>query len=274
MSNHRCIVDDFGGENHPYGYCIKPLDEMIDYDKIDRQSGAFNMVGISEGAAGIVNYATALVSDPGKAIANECRGKLGNRYALRSKIKCKNMDENVHVYINNVADYNFLTQRKDDKIGIIPAAVGSALSINGLPLIQALYEDPKQDCIKVNLPCHLIDKNNSANNFTGPVENVPITVRQYDNLLTTNSITPTPEQRAFRENLKNAENLEAETYTNLNETIHNYLDNNPYLLQNFPSKKLQINDYNNNDQDLLFNLYYLFLSVFLLFLIFKIINKK
>ena len=35
--------------------------------------------------------------------------------------------------------------------GIIPATVGSALQINGLPLIQALYEDPEQNCIKVNL---------------------------------------------------------------------------------------------------------------------------
>ena len=270
MSNHRCIVDDFGGEKHPYGYCIKPLDQMIDYDKIERQSGAFNMIGISEGAQGIVNYATALVSDPKNAIANECGGKLGNRYVLKSKLKCKNMDENVHVYINNVADYNFLTQRKDSKIGIIPATVSSALQINGLPLIQALYEDPKQDCIKVNLPCHLVDKNDSANNYSGDVNDVPITVKQYDDLISNDHIKPTAQQRAFRENLKKNDN--GETYTNLHESIYDYLDNNPYLI---PSKNLEINENENeNEEDLISNLYYLFLTVFLLFLLFKIIHKK
>lgn len=268
MSNHRCIVDDFGGEKHPYGYCIKPLDQMIDYDKIRRESGAFNMVGISEGAQGIVNYASALVSDPRNSIANECGAKLGNRYALRSKMKCKNMDENVHVFINNVADYNYLTQREDTTIGIIPATVGSALQINGLPLIQALYEDPEQNCIKVNLPCHLVDKNDSANNYTGDVEDVPITVSQYDELEATGRIKPTAAQRAFREKLRN-ENFES--YTNLHESIHNYLDNNPYLLQ---SKNLEIDEDDSYDEDLLFNLYYLFLSAFLLFLVFKIIHKK
>lgn len=268
MSNHRCIVDDFGGEKHPYGYCIKPLDEMIDYDKIERESGAFNMVGISEGAQGIVNYATALVSDPRNAIANECRSKLGNRYALRSKMKCKNMNENVHVFINNVADYNFLTEREDTTIGIIPATVGSALQINGLPLIQALYEDPQQNCIKVNLPCHLVDKNDSANNYSGYVNDIPITVSQYDELEYSGRIKPTATQKAAREKLRNKN---TDGYTNLHESIHNYLDNNPNLL---PSKNLEIDEDNSHDEDLLFNLYYLFLSAFLLFLVFKIIHKK
>jgi hypothetical protein len=271
MSNHRCIVDNIGGEKHPYGYCIKPLDEMIDYGKIRRDSGPANMVGIKEGAKGIVNYATALVSDPRKAIANECGGKLGNRYVLKSKMKCKNMSENVHIYINNVADYNFLTQRKDNKIGIIPATVGSALQINGLPLLRALYEDPNQDCIKTTIPCHLIDKNDSANNYTGNVDNVPITVRQYDELVENKQINPTQEQRDFRESLNNEKN--PDSFTNLHESIYNYLDENPQLL-NIKKNSLPIKELDNSNQDILFNLYYLFLSIFFLFLLFKIMNKK
>lgn len=268
MSNHRCIVDDFGGENHPYSYCIKPLEQMIDYDKIRRQSGAFNMVGITEGAQGIVNYATALVSDPRNAIANECQAKLGNRYVLKSKLKCKNMNENVHTYINNIIDYNFITQREDSSIGIIPATLGTAMNINGQPLVTALYDDPEQNCIKVNLPCHLVDKNDPANNYSGDVTDVPITVRQYDELVSIGKINPTSEQIAFRESLKNENN---EGYTNLHESIHNYLNQNPELL---PLKKEDSNNSDNLDEELLFNLYYLFLSIFILFLVFKIINKK
>ena len=268
MRNHRCIVDDTGEVKHPYAYCIKPLDQMIDYEKIRKRSSATNMVGVTEGAQGLVNYATALVSDPRNAIANDCTGQWGNKYVLRSKIKCKNMDENIHTYINNVVDYNYLTEREDEAIGIIPATISSAVKINGLPLINALYEEPQQDCIKVKLPCHLIDKNNHLNNYSGYVEDVPIKVSQYDELEATGRIEPTPEQRAFRENLRDQN---SEGYSNLYESIYNYLDNNPNLL---PSQNFEINKNSNFDKDLLFNLYYLFLSVFLLFLLFKIIHKK
>mgnify|MGYP001284721812 CR=1 FL=1 len=271
MSNHRCIIDDFGGEKHPYGYCVKPLDQMIDYGKIRRDSNGGNMVGISEGAQGIVNYATALVSNPQNAIANECGGKLGNRYVLKSKMKCKNMDENVHVYINNVADYNFLTQRKDPNIGIIPATVGSALQINGLPLIRALYEDPKQECIKTTIPCHLVDKKNPNNSYSGDVDNVPITVRQYDELVENNQINPTKEQRDFRESLNNEANTDK--FTNLHESIYSYLDENPQLF-NIKNDALPIKELDNSNNDLLFDFYYLLLSIFFLFLLFKIMNKK
>jgi len=278
MSNHRCIVDDVGGETHPYGYCIKPLDQMIDYDKIRSNSGAFNMVGITEGAQGIGNYASALVSDPRNAIANECGGKLGNRYVLRSKMKCNNMDENIHVYINNVADYNYLTERKDTTIGLIPATIGSALQINGQPIMQALNDDPKQDCIKANIPCHLVDKKNSSNNYTGTVDNVPITVKQFDELVKNNQINPTASQLEARESLKKEkekkeESLKKEELTNLHESIHSYLDENPQLL-NIKNTNQHVKLSDNNNDNLLDDLYYLSLSIFLLFLLFKIANKN
>lgn len=270
MSNQsRCIIDDFGGKNHPYGYCIKPIEEMIDYEYIRKKSRAFNMTGITEAISAIVNYTTALVTNPSKAIASECRNQLGNKYVLKSKSKCKNMNENVHYYINNIVDYNPLTKRYEPSPGIVPAAIRSALAINGIPLIKALYEDPEQNCIKVDLQCHIVYENDSVNNYTGPVNDVPITVSQYDELIANKRIKPTPAQKTFREELEKNEN--SENYTNLHESIHNYLDNNPNLL---PSKNLEIEEDNSYDEDLLFNLYYLFLSAFLLFLIFKIIDKK
>jgi hypothetical protein len=278
MGNEKCIVDNFGGSKHPYGYCIKPLEEMIDYDKIARESGPSNMVGIEEGAAGIVNYATALISDPRNALAEECKAMLGNKYVLKSQMKCKNMDENVHSYINNVVENNVLTGRKDNTIGIIPATVGSALSINGAPLIRAMYEDPNQDCIKVSLPCHMIFSKNPENNYTGPVNNVPISVSDYDRLINTNDINPTAEQKAFRENITQAAQDNTEPYSNLHETIYGYLNDNPELLD----KNTDANDTDDNqiteekvdNDDVLSNLYYLMLSIFLLYLIFKLISKK
>jgi hypothetical protein len=278
MANEKCIVDNLGGSKHPYGYCIKPLEEMIDYDKIRRESGAFNMVGIEEGAAGIVNYATALISDPRNALAEECKGMLGNKYVLKSQMKCKNMDENVHSYINNVVENNVLTGRKDHSLGIIPATIGSALSINGAPLIRAMYEDPNQDCIKVSLPCHMIFSKNPENNYTGPVNDVPISVSDYDRLINTDDINPTAEQKAFRENIRRATEDDTESYANLHETIYDYLNKNPQLLD----KNTNANDMDDNkiteekldNDDVLSNLYYLMLSIFLLYLIFKLISKK
>jgi hypothetical protein len=276
MSNEKCIVDDFGGAKHPYGYCIKPLDEMIDYDKINRESGSFNMVGIEEGAAGIVNYATALISDPRNALAEECGGMLGNKYVLKSQMMCKNMNEKVHSYINNVVENNVLTGRKDNTLGIIPATIGSALSINGAPLIQALYDDPQQNCIKVSLPCHMIFANKPEDNFTGPVNDIPITVGEYDKLVSSNVIKPTTEQRKFRESLNKKDNDDNEGYTNLHESIYGYLNDNPLLLNKNTddTDDTHILNETNNTDEVLFNLYYLLLSIFLLFLIFKLTNKK
>jgi hypothetical protein len=278
MANEKCIVDNLGGSKHPYGYCIKPLEEMIDYDKIRRESGPFNMVGIEEGTAGIVNYATALISDPRNALAEECKGMLGNKYVLKSQMKCKNMNENVHSYINNVVENNVLTGRKDHTLGIIPATVGSALSINGAPLIRAMYEDPNQDCIKVSLPCHMIFSKNPENNYTGPVNDVPISVSDYDRLINTDDINPTAEQKAFRENIRRATEDDTEPYANLHETIYGYLNENPQLLDkntdaNDPDDN-QITEEKVDNDDVLSNLYYLMLSIFLLYLIFKLISKK
>tara|TARA_X000000368_G_scaffold388346_1_gene349783 strand:- start:5855 stop:6667 length:813 start_codon:yes stop_codon:yes gene_type:complete len=269
MPEHKCIVDDFGGAKHPYGYCVKPLDEMINYDKI-RNSGPTQTVGIRESAGGMLNYATSLVTDPRNAIADECKGILGNKYILRSKMKCKNMDENVHVFINNVVSYNPIIQRKDDNMGIIPATLGSALSINGLPLIRALYESPKQDCVKVKLPCHLIDSTDRANNFSGVVDGIPITTRQYDDLVEDDEITPSPDERAARQAIKDNENNEE--FSNLYDSIHSYLDENPELLNRFSTTE-SIKNINDTDDDLLFNLYYLILCIFLLFFLFKLMNK-
>ena len=51
----------------------------------------------------------------------------------------------------------------------------------------------------IYLLCHLVDKNDSANNYSGDVNDVPITVSQYDELEATGRIKPTAAQRAFLE---------------------------------------------------------------------------
>lgn len=280
MANQKCIVDNFGGATHPYSFCIKPIDEMIDQDKIKRQSGGFNMVGITEGAAGLVNYASSLVKDPSTAISSTCGGVLGNKYVLKTELKCKNLNENVHSYINNITEFNIITQREDSNVGIVPAAMGSALQINALPILKALVDDPKQNCMKVELPCHIVDKD-SKTRFSGDSPTVAITVSAYDELVGNNIITPSDAQRRERQVIEDSIYKEKkDPFTNLHESIHTYLDDNPELLnmkQNnfYDNNNLDdIDNSNNVDNDILFNLYYLLLSVFLLFLIFKIINKK
>ena len=90
-------------------------------------------------------------------------------------------------------------------------------------------------------------------------------------LVENNQINPTQEQRNFRKSLNNEK--KSDSFTNLYESIQNYMDENPQLL-NIKKNSLPIKELDNSNEDLLFNLYYLFLSIFFLFLLFKIMNKK
>ena len=83
---NKCIVSGFGGSAHPYNYCIKPLEQMINYGKL-ASANNMNMVALEEYAGGAINYATSLVSNPTNALAWECQGKLGNKYLLKTESK-------------------------------------------------------------------------------------------------------------------------------------------------------------------------------------------
>ena len=262
MSSEKCIIDSLGGKTHPYGYCIKPLDEMIDYGKIRRKSGAFNMVGITEGAKGLVNYAGALVTNPSNAISKDCNNQLGNMYVMKTKVKCKN-GNTMHKFVDNIQDYNILTQRNDPNIGIVPATIGSATKINPIGIFEAITEDPNPECIQVELPCHIVSPNKDDNtNYSGPSPPVWISKKDYQKLVNQNVINPKTKKPSQSKYLR-------EHLTNLHEILH---DN---LLQKNNLDKTNEELINNvDDQNILINTYYILFSLLLLFIIFKLTNKK
>ena len=261
MSSEKCIVDSLSGKTHPYGRCIKPLDEMINYGKIRRKSGAFNMVGITEGAKGLVNYASALVTNPSNAISEDCK-QLGNMYVMKTKVTCKN-GNTMHKFIDNIQDYNILTQRNDPNLGIVPATIGSAARINPIGIFEAITEDPNPECIQVQLPCHIVKENDNDNsNYSGPSPPVWISKKDYQDLVNQNIINPKTKKPREKKYLR-------EHLTNLHEILH---DN---LLQKNNLDKTNEELINNvDDQNILINTYYILFSLLLLFIIFKLTNKK
>ena len=180
MAN-KCVFSE--GISHPYNYCVKDLQEMIDYDKIRRKSGSFNFVGVTESVAALINYTTALVTNPSNTISDKCKNVLGNRYILKTQIKCKDGVNEVHTFMDNIPGYNPITGRVDPNVGIIPAAIGSASKINAMGLIESLNDDPNPECIEVKLPCHIVDKVNPSNTYSGNSNWVHISKREYNKLV-------------------------------------------------------------------------------------------
>ena len=249
MGAEQCIIDGtkiIGGKNHPYRYCIKPLDQMIDYWKILFTSGSFNMVGITEHASAMINYATALVTSPKNALAWECGGKLGNMYLLKTNLKCKD-GNTLYKYIDNIIDYNALTQRNDEDIGILPAAIGSAFNINGIGLFKALYEDTKPECTRIVAPCHVVTRDRHQDFYSGDSPAVHISTKDFESLRKNN-----PRIR--------------EVFTNLNSSKTNIKGSEEDEESEHPT--LYGND------DLLMNLYHLLFGILILYFIYKLITKK
>jgi len=249
MSNDPaiCEISNFGGSSHPYGYCIKPLDEMIDHDILKQcESNGFNCV--TETAGGFLNYATSLVSNPVNAIASECKGILGNKYLIKTNRKCKS-GETLYEYVDNTSYYNVFTQRYNSNSGIIPAAIGSATKINGLSLVRSLVNDPNPECKKVKVQCHLVDKTNSNNNYNGLSNCVNISTADYSKIK--------------QSDVQDCE----ESFTNLYESINNHLNNNK-------SGPLHASSINKLGDDFLINMYFLLFSLFLVFVVYKLQYKK
>lgn len=259
----RCIVDSFGGKRHPYDFCIKPLTEMIDTDRIDRKSTKNNLEGVKEAAAGLFGYTSALVSNPRGALSKDCKNVLGNRYLLKTKLKCSN-GETIHKYINNVEDT--FAKRRTASLGIIPAAISSVMKINAGGLIDALAGDPYPKCKRVRVPCHIVDSA-GENSYTGLSNWVYITEDDFNYL--------------YRQNILHSDGTgefvdgRTENYTNLYETINTYLKEHPFLSKTnneHPNdiKYKKINEFNN---DPIINIYYILLCLFFLYIFYKYTEK-
>ena len=195
------------------------------------------MRATSEGVGGMLNYIGALVSNPSNAIKKSCNNKLGNKYILKSGLRCSNMENQyVHKQIDNMEVFNIFTQDYDSNAGIIPSTVGSALDINASGLMTAFVENPSKTCVRKPLQCHVVktDSNNNMQLYRGTLD---VTV-------------------------------EKEDFTNLN----NIINKHPHLITNIDDFENTENDSNifDKNNEVLFNLYYLSLIIFFIYLLFKI----
>lgn len=267
-SRELCVTHDFGGISHPYSKCIKKVNEMVDQNKI-QGSGSLNMNAMTEYAGAFINYATSLINNPENIIKQDCSGILGNKYVFKSKVKCADGVNNVHKYIDNVSNYNVFTSQYESNMGILPSALGSATRINATGLLYSLTGDTNPECVSVKLPCHLI-KSDMSQQYSGESNPVHISKDDYDKL-TADGVDVT-----------RVEQSDTAGFTNLSESINNYLYNNNDLIYNnkiytsnsHNNSNNSENSENNNTDDTLNNIYYLAIAILLSFVLYKLIHKK
>ena len=241
-----CIIDSFFGNTHPYNYCISPASEVIKDSKNRKDCDIFGNNCIKDNIIGFGKYLGSLFIKPDMILDNKCKdifnkNKLGNKYVMKTSSKCIDKETNDlvdrYVYINNTDNSKiFGVPMLPDDSGILPASLSKATRINGAGLFYALIEEDTPICEKVKVKCHLLDK--YKRKYSGPSPYVYIASKDLDDI---------------------GNNRIIENFNNLND--NNLNDNN-------------LNDNNLNDNNNLNDIYYILLSIILLYIIFKIIQKK
>ena len=274
MPNNKCVSSST--ISHPYSYCIKPTDEMLG----DAEANPYGFdLAIATGA-GLVTYATGLFTD-NSVISEDCNGILGNKYVLETGVTCSN-GEPRHAYINNTGCKNMLSGRTSDNCGSIPAALSSASKINGTGILNAFAGEATPDCVKVKMNCHIIDPKtkskyssyNSKGDKTGNNDSGYVNISK-DELADIQIYDDDAIKCVKDPSQLNGLNLNRippcnETFTNIYEEVNKYLKDNPNAYNLDSKNKKLINENNDNFIDA----YYVVLSMFLLFVVYKLQFKK
>lgn len=257
----ECVVD--APIEHPYSWCVKPAigegDTIIDPNIPANSMGSDKT---EELVRGTFILTSALVLSPGEAMRDVCKdtndssGKIGNKYVLKTGTECMHNGSLVprYKYINNMAA---------PTSGLIPAAMGSALKINGMGILNALMGESTPKCSKVKLKCHVVKK-------TGRDTAQPY----FDN--STEVYIPDDELEDIRYNDAGDIVAGSESFENLYESIAQYLNDNKeyFATMNILNSKV------NSDVGIAFNnqslvkMYYLSLSLLMAYIMFKFINKN
>ena len=94
MSGDQCVFDRV--QSHPYSYCVKPVEDMIG----DTEPNPTGFDKTTKVISGLYNYTSELFIGRGNAISDDCGNKIGNKYVLKTSVKCKN-GEPRYKYIDN-----------------------------------------------------------------------------------------------------------------------------------------------------------------------------
>ena len=297
--SQTCVVDELFGFQHPYTFCVKPSDKMVDTSTFNK--GGWSMDNTAKVFGGMFNYVDYLVSDAHIGTAEQClyngRGVIGNNYVLKTNIECTPVDSEgniitptetpyLHKYINNITDgSSFLTggQSNADLTGVIPSAFYSATKIgyNIVDLVSSFNGRVKPYCMKASVKCHLVDYNGEGvrgtRNYSGNSPQVYFGIDDLRRLkpdsFSNGAITiPTIPITTSTETFDNNE-------PNINDII---IKQNIDKIQNFSDFDKMLNSINIDktlnslkfEDELLVKTYYVGFSILLILIILKLVFKK
>jgi hypothetical protein len=295
--SQQCVVDELFGFQHPYTYCIKPSDKMVDTNTFNK--GGWTLDNTAKVFGGMFNYIDYLVADPNIGTSEQClyqgKGVIGNKYVLKTNIECTPVDSTgkiitvsgetpyLHKYINNITDgSSFLTggQSNADLTGVIPSAFYSATKIgyNITDLVSSFTGKVKPYCMKTSVKCHLVDYNNEGvkgpRNYSGNSPEVYFGIDDLKRLKPDNfsngaiTIPTTISGNLVQPNLDKFDNI-TPTNVNINDII---LKQNMDKIQNLSTVDKVLNSVNFEDE-LLVKIYYVGISLILILLVLKLVFK-
>ena len=191
---NRCVIDAMGGTTHNYRYCIKP--PPTNYMTA---GGPLSMTNVGRVFNELTKYVDYLIIKPDTATRDECyqirenRSDLpviGNKYVLKTGLKCIPIDpttnkticnladntpleKNLYKYINNVSDgSNFLTGGGSNAggNGLLPAIAGNigTLATNIVGVATSFTQESKPYCMEAKMSCHVVSGEDSVYNYSGP----------------------------------------------------------------------------------------------------------
>jgi len=190
----RCVIDAMGGTTHNYSYCISP--PPTDY--MDAGS-PMSMANVGRVFNELSKYVDYLIVKPDRATRNDCyqirapglpdKPVIGNKYVLKTGLKCIPIDpatnkticntadntpieKTLYKYINNVSDgSNFLTGGGSNPggNGLLPAIAGNigTLATNIVGVATSFAEESKPYCMEAKMSCHIVYGENSIYNYSG-----------------------------------------------------------------------------------------------------------
>lgn len=306
--SQKCVVDELFGFQHPYSFCVKPSDKMVNKDSFD--SGGILMNNTAKVIGGMFGYVNYLVSDPNKGTAEQClyngKGVIGNKYVLKTNIECTPVDSTgkiittpgstpyLHRYINNISTgASFLTggQANEDLTGLIPSTFASTTKIgeNIYDLITSFTGRTKPYCMKASVNCHIVDYNikgiRGPRNYSGSSPDVYFALDQLRDLTPNDFpngainiptfIDPPPPPPPNNESFNNIDS----TFMSVTDNI---IKQNMDKIQNLSDLDKVLNSINLDqvinsvkfEGELLVKTYYVGFSILLILIILKLVFKK
>jgi len=280
MGGEQCVVTTKFGISHPYAYCVNPSGKMVGTEFTDDK---YSMKNTEKVLAGLWNYVDYITVKADKGTRDECRansnntgqGIVGNKYVLKTNIACRVINssgtisgENVlHKYIDNTTTLGeFLAggEPQDEANGLLPSTFASAgkIGYNVVDVISAFSAESKPYCMKANLNCHIIDSKEKENTYKGPSSDVYLSVKDIKNLDSSSFSGSKPVIPPIAKGRLG--------FTNL---IDNIISENNDKIQGLSEFENALNTINFQDE-LLVKTYYIGFSIFLIILIFKLLNNK